>query len=103
MDRSALVVIVSVSPAVLLPLTGSLVLLLTVAVFVLLAVVDERTPRSTLFPYTTLFRSVPTVQVLLLKLPWVTVVEPSVKPAGKVSATDTLWASDRPELHTAVV
>src|SRR5438309_201786 len=45
---------------------------------------------------------VATVQVLLEELFWLTVVEPSAKPAGKVSATDTLWASDGPLLCTVI-
>src|SRR5438093_1594770 len=102
-DRSALVLTVSVSLAVLLVALGSLVVLLTVAVLVWLAVVADGTvyllvkvaeaPEASVpSPYTSLFRS-----------PWVTVVEPSLKPAGKASATDTPWASEGPLLLTVMV
>jgi hypothetical protein len=47
--------------------------------------------------------SVPTAQVLLAKLPWLTAAAPSLKPTGKASATTTLWASDGPALCTVTV
>src|SRR5947199_204538 len=47
--------------------------------------------------------SVPTVQVLLEKLPTLAVAVPSVNAEGKASATDTLWASDGPQLCTVMV
>src|SRR5436309_652106 len=46
---------------------------------------------------------VTTVQVLLEKLPTLGLAVPSLKPAGKASATDTFSASDGPLLCTVMV
>src|SRR5437764_15322519 len=93
MDRSALVATWSVSLALLLLGLASLVVLLTVAVLVWSPVVEDGTVKSIVRVAEAPEASVPTVQVLLAKLPWLGVAVPSVKPDGKASAHATLRTS----------
>src|SRR5438105_2801913 len=103
MARSDTSATVSVSEAVLLFVLGSLVLLVTVAVLVWSPVVEAGTVYLMVSVAEAPETSVPTVQVLLEKLPTLGVAILSLKPVGKVSATDTFWASDRPPLCTVMV
>ena len=106
MLKSALVVIVSVSEAVLLALTGSLTALETEAVFVWLAVVEDGTVKVTVTVALEPLVIVPRAQVklgLLLQVPWDGVTVPRVNPAGHVSVMLAPVASDGPPLWTVIV
>src|SRR5437868_5135282 len=103
MLRSALVLTVSVSLVVLLAVFESLVVLVTVAVLVWSPVVDDGTVKLMVRVAEAPEASVPTVQVLLEKVPLLGVAVPSVKPAGNRSLTDTFCASEGPLLVTVMV
>ena len=111
-ETSAEVTMLVLSEAVLLPLLGSLVVLLTVAVFVCVpGVADAATvyftvmvtslPPAAIVPSAQLkFPPAPGVHV-----PCEVVIEPPtwVKPAGQVSLTLTACASEGPPLCTVIV
>src|SRR5579872_490039 len=103
-DRSALVATVSVSLVLLLAVFGSLVLLVTVAVSVWVpGSVEAGTVKLMVNVALAPETSEPTVHTLPLKLPLLGEDDPSVRPAGQTSVTDTLCASDRPLLCTVIV
>jgi hypothetical protein len=105
-ERSALVVTVFVSEAVLLPLSGSLTWLETVAVFAWLPVVELGTVYVTVTVADPPFAIVPSEQLKLgdpLQLPCDGVTAPRLKPAGQVSVTPTPVASDGPAFATVIV
>src|SRR5690349_19240158 len=98
-DRSAEVVIVSVSLAVLFVLFESAMSLDTVAVFVWLAVVELGTMKFTVTVADAPDASVPSAQVKLglpAQMPCELLTVPRLKPAGNVSTRLTFVAAAGP-------
>src|SRR5215468_10096076 len=105
MDRLNCTATWSMSLAVLLLGLESLVVLVTVAVLVWSPVVEAGTVKVTVMLLFAPAATVPNAAVKLppgprVTLPKLSVTVPRVKPDGKMSDTDTFWASEGPLLVT---
>src|SRR5947208_3417322 len=103
MDRSALVATWSVSLALLLFVLAWLVVLLSVSVFLWSAVVEAGTVKSMVSVAEAPEASVPTVQVLLEKLPTLGVAVPRSEERRVGKESDTLRASEGQQMWMVMV